>query len=332
MSDQMSKRERFAAAIKGEATDRVCVALWKHFPVEDMTAQGLATISLAFQKKYDWDLVKFTPTGTYSIMDWGAETVWQPNNMGVRTVTKCGVNTAREWARLPELDVTRGFYGQQNVALGLLAKELKGETPILQTIFSPLTTARKLAGERIFTDLRTNADLFKQGMEIITQTTIKFALEAVKAGAEGLFFATQLGSYRLLNEAEYRAFGEYYDRKVLDALAGKCSYVLVHVHGEDTMFPLLASYPANMVNWHDRITAPTLAEARAHFSGILCGGVNEWNTLVTGSAEAIQAEVEEAIAQTGGRGLMIAPGCVVPQHAPAENLEIIRRAVERQLA
>lgn len=332
MNDQMNKRERLFAAIKGEATDRVCVALWKHFPVEDMTPEGLCNAALNFQRKYDWDLIKFTPTGTYSVMDWGAVTEWQPNNMGVRTIVKFGVNSAEEWARLPKLDVTKGIYGAQNQSLSLLAREIKGETPILQTVFNPLTTARKLAGERIFTDLRTNPDLFKHGLEVITEVTIQFALEAIKAGAEGIFFATQLGSYRLLNDAEYQTFGEYYDQRVLNALREKCQFMLLHIHGEDTMYPLLAKYPVDALNWHDRITAPSLAEARKHFSGLLCGGINEWNTLVTGPQSTIEAEVQDAIAQTGGRGLMIAPGCVVPGHAPEEHLMVIRKAVEKQLA
>jgi uroporphyrinogen decarboxylase len=329
MSNQMTKRERLAAAIKGEATDRVCVALWKHFPVEDMTPEGLATSALTFQKKYDWDLIKFTPTGTYSVMDWGAETVWQPNNMGVRTVVKFGVTRAEQWSQLPKLDVTKGYYGAQNQALSLMAREVKDQTPILQTIFSPLTTARKLAGDRIFTDLRTSPVVFKQGLEMITDITIQFALEAVKAGADGLFFATQLGSYRLLNDAEYQEFGEYYDRRILDALKEKCEYMIIHIHGEDTMYPMLMNYPVNGANWHDRITAPTLAEGRKHFSGLMCGGINEWNTLVTGPVSAIEAEVQDAITQTGGRGLMIAPGCVVPGHAPEEHLMVVRRAVEK---
>lgn len=332
MQDQMSKRERLLGAIKGEATDRVCVALWKHFPVEDMTPQGLANAALNFQQKYDWDLIKFTPTGTYSVMDWGAQTEWQPNNMGVRTIVKFGINNAEEWIRLPKLDVTKGMYGAANQALSLVTREIKGETPVLQTVFSPLTTARKLAGERIFTDLRTSPELFKQGMEVITETTIQFALEAFKAGANGIFFATQLGSYRLLNEAEYQNFGEYYDRRVLDALKDKCEFSLLHIHGEDTMYSMLAKYPVNALNWHDRITDPSLAEARKHFSGLLCGGINEWNTLVTGPETAIEAEIQDAISQTGGRGLMIAPGCVVPGHAPEKNLMVVRRAVEKQLA
>ena len=42
----MIKFERLTAAIKGEETDRVCVALWKHFPVDDTTPESLARMKL----------------------------------------------------------------------------------------------------------------------------------------------------------------------------------------------------------------------------------------------------------------------------------------------
>jgi uroporphyrinogen decarboxylase len=329
MTESMTKWERLRAAVKCQPTDRTCVALWRHFPVDDMTPEGLASRHLAFQAKFDWDLVKFTPTGTYGVIDWGAETVWQPNNTGVRTVVKFGVNKPEDWLSLPKLDATKGFYGQQNEALGLVARELDGKAPLLQTLFSPLTTARKLAGDRIFTDLRTNPAAFRAGMETITEVTIQFALEAVKAGATGMFFATQQGSYRLLNELEYREWGVEYDLRILNALRPKVEFLMAHIHGEDTMWDLFRKYPVDMVNWHDRITAPTLREGRKLFPGTLVGGINEWSTLVTGSAAAIEAEVQDAIAQTdGGKGLMIAPGCVVPGHAPEDNLMIVRKAVE----
>ncbi len=328
MSTAMTRWERVRAAVKGQETDRPCVALWKHFPVDDMTPQGLANCALGFQRRYDWDLVKFTPTGTYGVMDWGAETVWQPNNMGVRTVTKFGLTDPATWPSLPLLDVTRGQYGAANQALAITAQALKDEVPLVQTVFSPLTTARKLAGDRIFTDLRTNPALFKAGLEIITEVTIRFAEEAVKAGAHGLFFATQNATYRVVNEAEYCEFGEYYDRKILEALRPKSEFIIVHIHGEDTMFDLLTRYPVDMANWHDRITAPSIREARAKFGGMLLGGIDEWHTLVTGTKAEIEAQVKEAVAQANGRGIMIAPGCVVPGHAPEENLMVVRKAVE----
>ncbi len=327
MSEQMTKFERLNAAIKGEETDRVCVALWKHFPVADMTPEGLADSAIAFQKKYDWDLVKFTPTGTYGIMDWGAETVWKPNDMGVRTTVKFGVTDVEQWPRLERLDVTKGQYGASNQALALAAKEFNGKAPVLQTIFSPLTTARKLAGDRIFVDMRTHPEMFKQGLEIITEVTLRFCEEALKAGADGFFFATQNASYRVVSDSEYCDFGEYYDRRIMDAIKDKVQFNVIHIHGEDTMWQSMMRYPVNMVNWHDRITQPSLAEARKYFNGLLCGGINEWNTLVTGPVAAIEAEVKDAIAQVHGRGLMIAPGCVVPGHAPEEHLMVVRRAV-----
>lgn len=328
MKEQMTKFERLKAAIKGEETDRVCVALWKHFPVDDMTPEGLARCAVDFQKRYDWDLVKLTPTGTYGVMDWGSETVWKPNDMGVRTIVKFGVTAAEQWPQLELLDVTKGQYGVANQAVALTAKAINGEVPILQTVFSPLTTARKLAGDRIFTDLRTRPDLVKQGLEIITEVTIRFCQEALKAGADGFFFATQNASYRVVNDAEYCAFGEYYDRRILDAIKDKTQFNVIHIHGEDTMWKSMMRYPVNMVNWHDRITEPSLSEARQFFPGLLCGGINEWHTLVTGPVAAIEAEVKEAIAQVDGRGLMIAPGCVVPGHAPEDHLMVVRKAVE----
>jgi len=329
MGDQMTKWERLRAAIRGEQTDRTCVALWKHFPVDDMTAEGLAQVSLDFQKRFDWDLVKFTPTGTYGVMDWGTVTEWQPNNMGVRNAVKFAITKPEDWRELPKLDASQGFYGQQNKALDITARSLGNTVPILQTIFSPLTTARKMAGDRVFTDMRLHPELFKAGLETITEVTIQFAEEAVKAGAHGMFFATQNGSYRVVSEAEYNEFGAEYDLRILNAIKDKVEFMLVHIHGEDTMFKLLTDFPVNMANWHDRITAPTLREGRNIFSGLVCGGINEWNTLVSGTPSEIELEVKEAISQTeGGNRLMIAPGCVVPQHASNENMMVVRKAVE----
>jgi uroporphyrinogen decarboxylase len=224
--------------------------------------------------------------------------------------------------------VTGGYLGRQIEALRLVAEAIKNEVPILQTVFSPLTTALKLAGDRVFTDLRLNPEIFKEGLQIIAETTARFALESVRAGAHGLFFASQCDTYRLLSGAEYKEFGEYYDLMVLKAVEGEAELNMVHAHGEDIMFDLMAGYPAQAINWHDRLTWPSLEEAQKRFSGLLVGGVNEWQTLLNGPEEAIRAEIQEAIAQTGGRQLMVGPGCVIPGHTPLRHVRAAREAVE----
>jgi uroporphyrinogen decarboxylase len=187
------------------------------------------------------------------------------------------------------LDPRKGILGQQVEALRLAARELGGGAPILQTVFSPLTTARKLAGERVFADMRREPEALEAGLRIITDVTIDFALASLEAGAHGFFLATQCASYRVATEAEYLRFGKRYDLEFYAALKGKTRLDLLHVHGEDVMFDLLADYPVSLVNWHDRLTAPTLRDALKRFPKLLVGGVEENRTLTRGPHDAIRA-------------------------------------------
>ncbi len=327
MASDMTHWERIQAALKGDEVDRVPISLWRHWPVQDETPQGLAAATIRWQAGYDFDLVKFMPTGTYAIEDWGAETIYTPAANGTRTVTRFGLTAVEQWPKLEQLDVTRGYLGNQIEALRLTAAALKNKVPILQTIFSPLTTARKLAGDRVFADLRLQPTLFKQGLQIIAATTVRFVRESVRAGAHGMFFASQCASYRLLSESEYREFGQYFDLIVLDAVRAETEFNVVHAHGEDIMFDLVASYPVEALNWHDRVTRPSLSQARQQFAGLLVGGINEQDTLLRGPVETIRTEIREAIAQTGGRRFMVGPGCVIPIRTPEEYIRAARAAV-----
>jgi len=69
--------QRIKAAIAGAATDRLPVALWRHFPVDEQDPGKLAAHTLAWQRAWDFDLVKFMPSGTYGIEDWGARTAYE---------------------------------------------------------------------------------------------------------------------------------------------------------------------------------------------------------------------------------------------------------------
>ena len=191
MNESMTHWERIEAALKGDAVDRPPVSLWRHWPGEDDTAEGLAAATVRWQGAYDFDLVKFMPTGTFSVEDWGAVTTYTHNLVGTRTITAHGLTAEKDWPRLEALDVTKGSLGRQNEALRLTAEALADSVPILQTVFSPLTTARKLAGDRVFTHMRRHPDILKEGLKIIAETTARFALAALACGACGVFLASQ---------------------------------------------------------------------------------------------------------------------------------------------
>ncbi len=314
---------RIEAAIAGQPVDHVPVALWRHFPVDDQDPGRLAALTVQWQREWDFDLVKFMPSGTYSVEDWGAKSVYEGAANGARAVAVPGLKRAEDWRRLPRLDPKKGALGAQNEALARAAHELGGRVPILQTVFSPLTTARKLAGEALLDQLRADPEALEAGLRTITDTTVDFALQALKSGAHGLFFATQLATTDVLTVPEYQRFGVRFDLEVFREIKSKARVSMLHLHGENVMFDPLASYPVEMINWHDRLTAPSLKNALNKFKGILVGGVEERELIVTGGEQAVRAQVRDAIVQTGGRRLVVGPGCVVAIAAPEQNIHAV---------
>ena len=323
---QMTHWERIDAAVGGEEVDRTPVSMWRHHPVIDRDPVRLAEVMVQWQQRYDFDLVKFMPSGTYSVEDWGAMSEYRNAPNGTRIIAVPGITSIEQWGKLKRLSPTEGRMGLELHALRLAADALKSEVPVLQTVFSPLTSAFKLAGERVFEHLRRAPDAFEEGLAVIAETTLGFVKESLRAGAHGVFFATQCATFNLLSAEEYRRFGTRYDRLVLDAVLGEARYVMLHMHGSRVMFEELKGYPANIWNWHDRDGELSLSEGLSEFSGMLVGGISEHRTLLTGTSADIKEEVREAVAQSKGRRLMIGPGCVLPMAIAPEAISSVLEA------
>jgi uroporphyrinogen decarboxylase len=299
--------------------------------VDDHSPQSLAEAMLRWQDEYDCDLIKHAPAGSYVVEDWGGETVYLPERdegkLGVRTIVRRAVTAASQWPHLEQLEVTQGHLGQQLAAVRLVAKGLGGSAPILQTIFSPLNIAPKLAGQRAFDHMRHEPRLFKAGLQILAETTARFARESLRAGADGVLFVAPCDA-RLFRESEYREFGEPFDRIILDAVRPKAEIVVLLALGHQVLFDLVAGYPIDGINWPDRNGGPTIKEAKARFSGLLMGGIDERRILVDGPAAAIQAEVRDAIAQAGGSRFMVGPGSTPLITTPPEHFRVARDAAD----
>lgn len=327
MSD-ISKRERLEAAFAGECADRPPVALWRHWPGDDQNAADLARAQIAFQERYDWDFMKVTPASEYCTADWGVKSVYQGDMEGTRQYIHRRVSEPEDWAALPVLDPSQGALGRQLRCLELISERVGDAVPFIQTIFNPISMAGYLAGpERMWIHMRQHPDLLRQGLEIITETCIRFVRRALDTGAAGIYFAVQHAKYDVMSVKEYQTFGETYDRRVLEAVSDAW-FNLAHLHGNDLMFDLLSAYPAQVINWHDRETPPTLGEAQPLVSGAVCGGLRQWDTMVRGTPEQIAEEARDAIEQTGGRGFVLGTGCVTPIVTPTRNLYAVRQAVE----
>jgi uroporphyrinogen decarboxylase len=308
----MDKRSRVTAALRREPVDRPPVTFWRHVPEVDHTAAGLAEAMLAFQRRWDLDFVKVMSSGVYCVEDWGCQVAYRGSPNGAKQCTKHAVQTRADWSRIRVLDPGAGALGRELEAVRLIARGRSDDAPILHTLFSPLTVARKLAGDRAVIDLREDPSAVEPALDAITETTARHAQAALAAGADGLFFATQTATPEVITSEENARFELPRMRRVLDAVAGRSAFTLLHVHGRDIYFDQAAGLPVHAINWHDRLTAPRLAEAHHRFAGGLVGGLAESRTLLAGPPDAAAAEARDAVAQTGGRGILVAPGCVLP--------------------
>lgn len=324
----MTKRERLEATLQGESVDRPAIALWRHFPVDDQDPRELARSTVAFQREYDFDFVKVTPASSFCLRDWGARDVWQGDPEGTRAYTVRPVQSPDDWRRLPVLDPCSGALGNQLRCLELIRDELGNDTPFIQTIFNPLAQAKNLVGgESLLVHMRRYPQALKAGLETITQTTLRFIRQAHKTGIAGIFLAVQHASLTMMSETEYTEFGKQYDLRLLEATRGLWLNVL-HLHGSEVMFDLLADYPVQVWNWHDRETPPTLQEALTKIGGAVCGGLERDATMLLGAPEPVRAKIADAVRQTGGRRYIIGTGCVLRVTTPLANLRAARQAAD----
>lgn len=324
---QPTHKERVQACLNSEIADRPPVALWRHFPVDDQTPESLAAATLNFQKTYDFDLVKVTPASSFCLKDWGVQDTWEGSTEGTRRYTQPVVEQPGDWEKLPVLEPSAPHLSAQLACLRQIRAGLGPEVPMLQTVFSPLAQAKNLSGgERLLAHLRKHPEAVQKGLETIARSTKNFIEALLDTRVDGIFYAIQHAQAGLLTLEEYKTFGIPYDRQILEP-AGDLWCNLLHLHGNEIYFEVVSEFSFQIVNWHDRETPPSLAEAQQAFAGTVCGGLGR-DTLVYREQAEIRKEAQDAISQTSGQHLILSTGCVVPVIAAHGNILAARRGVE----
>lgn len=321
----MTKFERVQAAIKRQPTDRPPYAFWRHFPEVDRSAAALAQSTLRFHERYGSDFLKVTATGGYAVEDWGCVESDEPTVDGFRPCARHAVTSHEDWKKIRPLRTDATGWGTHLETVLRCIVDRRADCSTLPTVFSPMSLARKLAGERLSYDLKENPQAVTDALEAITETILTFTEACFVEGAEGLFYSIMAATTDLFTEEEYRRFGEPYDRRILEAIRPKSKLTVVHCHGANLMFDVLASLPADAWNWDDRLSGPSLREAHARVPGAVVGGLNQHGALMEGRADAAKAEAQDAIAQTDGRGLILSTGCVLPlQTSDLALVEVVK--------
>lgn len=324
----MNKNKRIEAALKGKKVDKIPFSFWMHFPKIDLDPELLAEKTYEFYRKYDIDFIKSIPNGMYSVEDFGCKCDYSEiKSGGVAKIVSCPVNKLEDWVKIKPININEGALGRELLSLKLLLKKVNGEAPVVVTVFSPVTTTAKLSNNKLYKHIKgKNTELVHKALDIIAETTSKFAEKAIELGASGIFFATQLSSYNFLNEDQYKKFGVPYDIKVLRGSL-KGWFNILHIHGNNIMFDLLKDYPVQVINWHVWETSPTITEARKVTDKCLMGGIVRTD-ITENNREAVSSQIKNAYEQSNGYKHIITPGCIVRYPINEEMLSFIKEEVK----
>jgi len=323
----MTPHERVLAALAGKPLDCPPVSLWRHFPEKDQTARDLATATVEWQHMLDLDFIKLMPPGDYPTIDWGGRSEFRGALTGTREVIRYPVQAPEDWRKITFINVDTGFNAEIIQTCRLLREAIGPDVPILQTIFSPLTIAKKLSNGLVMDHIRTHPALVHRALECIQEVTIQITKKSLAAGANGIFFATQCATSDLVSREEYTEFGLQYDLPVLTAASeGGSIFTLVHIHGANTYFDMLAKTNVHAISWHDRRIGPSIKEVLKSYpdKAAVCG-IDE-AMIASMEPDEMIVHIKHARKQAEDRSLLIAPGCVIPVSTPEVNLKAAVKA------
>lgn len=324
----MNKKDRIRASLQGERPDRLPYSFWSHFPDVDLDPERLADKTYQFYKTYDIDFIKTMNNGMYAIEDFGCEIDFSGiEKGGVAKVISTPIQCAQDWGKVDVCSIGEGSLARELLHLKLLLDRVKAENvPVLFTVFSPLTTAEKLSGKKLLDHIAAgHGAAVHAALKKIAVTTANLAQEAIRLGADGIFFASQMSSYDVMDAKSYLEFGKPYDLMVLEAAGGW--FDTLHAHGENIMLEVLRDYPVAAFNWHAWETLPTMDEARFQTGKCLMGGLQRMD-ITHNKKNEIQHQIFECIRMLGGRNHILTPGCVIRHPLDNEMLAFIKRTKE----
>ena len=303
--------------------DRPPVGAWGHTYREEWSPEALAAITVERARNFGWDFVKFQPRASCFAEAFGS--IYHPSGHSLRApiLIKPAVPDLESWPSVQL--VTSKALDDQVESIGMVARELGSDVPVIQTVFSPITVGGYLVGKsqsRIVREMRKHPEVVGPALDRIGEALVDFSRRSIAAGAAGIFYAVSgYAGRNVMTEAAYRDLVLPYDLAVLDVLPRGAWFNVLHLCGSNLNFALARDLPSHAVSWsiHNQGN-PSLAEGREIAGRAVMGGLSQRSTLVYGPPAKIKAEANRAVNETGGRGLILAPGCSVPPRVRAVNL------------
>ena len=325
----MTNRDRVLAALRGDAVDRVPLSFWMHHFAAENTVKDFVAESLRLAREFGWDYLKPQSRAQCFAEAWGLQYRASGERAVAYTRTHAPCADAAALRRLSPAAPAAGALGEQLEALRQIRAGVGPDTPIIWTVFSPLMVVPYLLPggvEQTLAIAREEPAALEAALDAVAETLAGYTRLALAAGADGLFYATNVARHELISAAECRRFQRAYDLRVLTA-AAPAPFNVLHVCGSAVLFEEFVDYPVQATSWAMAEGNPSLAEGRQRTGRAVMGGLPAKPVIATLTPEAIAEHVRAAVRATQGRGLLLGPDCSINPDTPDSLLLAARAAL-----
>ena len=325
----MKPRERVLAALHGQPVDRVPLSFWLHNFATENSAQGLADETARLASTFGWDFLKPQSRAQCFAEMWGLTYAPSRERAVPYTVTREPLGSAADVGGLRPVDPLRGALGEQLEALEAIRARVGPDVPIIWTVFSPLMVLPFLVRggkPEALALLRSDPAAVERGLAAIAETLAGYARACVAAGADGLFYATNVATRALMTAAECRRFQRPFDLTILSAVQD-APFNLLHVCGDDVLFDEFVDYPVTAFSWATVSGNPSLKDVQRRTGRAVVGGLPAKPQIASMTADALVARAKAAIGEMAGRSLLLGPDCSINPDTPESLLHAVGGAV-----
>ena len=327
----MTKRQRVTAALRGEPVDRVPLAFWLHNFATENSAQGLADETGRLARTFDWDFLKPQSRAQCFAEMWGLTFAPSGEKATPYTVTYAPVAEADDLARLSVADPGAGALGEQLLALRLIRGAVGPDVPIIWTVFAPpmiLPMLSRGGREQALGFLRHAPRETARAFDAMADTLAEYARRCLAAGADGLFYATNVATRALMSAEECRRWQRPWDLRILRAVEG-APFNLLHVCGAGIHLEEFADYPVTALSFATGPGNPSLAAARARTGRAVVGGLPAKPEIAGMTEDALLARAAAARREMQDRWLLLGPDCSINPDTPERLLHAVGAAVRQ---
>jgi uroporphyrinogen decarboxylase len=314
----VTKRERVMAALAGKPVDRVPVSLWLHNFATENSAADLAAETIRLARRFDWDFLKPQSRAQCFAEMWGLEYAPSLERATPYRVTRAPFAHADDLRALEPADPTTGALEEQLRALRSIRLAVGADTPIIWTVFSPLMVLPFLltGGKPQAVELlHAEPEAVDHALAAMAVTLAAYARAAVDAGADGLFYATNMATRELSTAGQCRRFQRPYDLEILNGVAA-APFNVLHVCGEHVLFDEFVDYPYAALSWATVPGNPSLAEGHRRTGRAVLGGLPAKPVMRGLTPSEVMVRGRRAVGETNGRFLLLGPDCSIDPDTP----------------